>query len=354
MTGSVRRYLPLVLVVLAIISVGKTTVIAAEPLHSPFDQVPEQPSSTGYEQACPLAPHLPADLSTTSYYDDAAHSHIDPARQRAYKQATDILQTAARKVEAMADRYRTTGSEAAAACAASWLEAFAQAGALGGKMAGNQSAYVQGWMLGGFSMAWLKIRTVETLPASARKSVPVWLSDLALKNQSYYADRETKMDGRNNHRYWSGFAVMAAGIAADRRDLFDWGIKSFRIGINQIQPDGTLPLELARRSRALHYHLFAAAPLVTMAELAAANGLDLYAERDEALPRLVKKAISGIEKPEDFAVKAGIPQERIPLQAGTIGWAAPFEHRFPDPALQALLGQLKSRSITYLGGLPPG
>lgn len=351
MTVNVRRCLPTL--VLAII-IAKTAAVASEPLHSPFDGVPEQASSMQYEHACPLPPDLPADLSTSSYYDDAAHSHIDPVRQRAYKQATDTLQTAARKVEAMADRYRTTGSQEAAACAASWLEAFAEAGALGGRMAGNQSAYVQGWMLGGFSMAWLKIRTADAVPASARKAMPIWLSDLALKNQGYYAGRETKMDGRNNHRYWAGFAIMAAGIAADRRDLFDWGIASFRIGINQIQPDGTLPLELARRTRALHYHLFAAAPLVTMAELAAANGIDLYAEKDAALPRLVKKAISGIERPEDFAAKAGIAQERIPLQAGNIGWAAPFEHRFPNPALQALLAQLKSRSITYLGGLPPG
>ncbi|AYD02794.1 alginate lyase family protein [Neorhizobium sp. NCHU2750] len=340
--------------VLAIVSLTTAPAIAAEPLQSPFDKPPERASPIRPEHACPLPPDLPRDLSTSSYYDDAAHSHIDPARQQAYRVATEKFQTAVRKVEAMADQYRTTGDERAAACAASWLAAFAQAGVLGGEMAGNQSVYVQGWMLGGLSMTWLKIRAAEALPASARRTVPAWLSDLASQNMTYYAGRDAKMDRRNNHRYWAGFAVMAAGIAADRHDFFDWGIASFRIGIDQIQPDGTLPLELARRARALHYHLFAAAPLVAIAELAAANGMDLYAERDAALPRLAKKAISGIEQPEDFAAKAGIAQEPIPLQAGNIGWAAPFEHRFPDPALQALLARLKSRSITYLGGLPPG
>jgi len=51
-------------------------------------------------------------------------------------------------------------------------------------------------------------------------------------------------------------------------------VTTYKDGIDEIAADGTLPLEMGRGQRALHYHLFALAPLVTMAELAAANGED--------------------------------------------------------------------------------
>lgn len=334
--------------------------LAAAPLRSPWDALPAKKISKRPPPDCPSSPVLPRDLETASYYDDAARSHIDPARQRAYEAAVKPLQSAVRKVETMADRYRSAGDDTWAACAATWLADFASTAVLSGTMGGNQSVYVQGWMLGGLSVAWLKIRAAQSLPDSARQAVPVWLADLASMNLAYYAGRDDKRDGRNNHRYWAGFAVMAAGIAADRKDLYNWGVASFHVGIDQITPEGQnspqgmLPLELDRRARALHYHLFAAAPLVMIAELADANGLDLYSEKDHALRRLVHVAIAGIDNPAPFAASAGVEQEPIPIEAGTLAWAIPFERRFPDEGLHALLDRLTSRSVTYLGGLPPG
>ncbi|MCJ9672020.1 MULTISPECIES: alginate lyase family protein [unclassified Neorhizobium] len=327
--------------------------LADQMVKSPWDNPPTAAAATTPEK-CGPAPNLPAGLETADYYSDKAHSVIDPARKQAYDDAVKPLQAAARKIEAMADRYRTTGDASSAVCAASWLSTLARSGVLSGPMSSNQAVYVQGWMLGAFSVAWLKVRSARGVPASATDAVPHWLARIAERNMTYYDDRDNKMDGRNNHRYWSGFAAMAAGIAASREDLTDWGMESFRVGIAQIRPDGTLPLEMDRRARALHYHLFAAAPLVTIAELAAANGKDLYAERNAALGRLVKTAAASIDNPQAFDTKAGVKQEEIKLHADDIAWAQPFEKRFPDPALHALLDKLPNRSILYLGGLPPG
>ena len=338
----------------ALAATGITSPVKADEMpKSPWDKKPTVEAAAKPEK-CPPAPELAAGLETSDYYSDKAHSVIDPARKQAYDDAVKPLQAAARKVEAMADRYRTTGDEASAACAATWLSALARSEVLSGPMSSNQAVYVQGWMLGAFSVAWLKIRSAPTVPDSATDIVPSWLAGIASQNMAYYDDRDTKTDGRNNHRYWSGFAVMAAGIASIREDLTDWGMGSFRIGIAQIRPDGTLPLEMDRRARALHYHLFAAAPLVAIAELAAANGKDFYAERDSALSRLVKTAAGGIDNPQVFDARAGVKQEEITLHADDIAWAEPFERRFPDPALHALLDKLTTRSILYLGGLPPG
>jgi poly(beta-D-mannuronate) lyase len=221
-------------------------------------------------------------------------------------------------------------------------------------MSSNQADYVQGWMLGAFAVAWLKIRpAVQNLDPAVRAQVTSWLAQIADDVRGYYDPRIGKTDARNNHRYWAGFEVMAAGIAADRRDLFEWGIASFEIGANQITADGTLPLEIARRSLALHYHLFAAAPLVAMAELAAANGIDLYSRNDHALAQLVDRAVAGITAPDWFAAKAGVAQEPVRLYADNIAWAAPFARRFPNPQVAMLLAKTPSRSVLFLGGLPP-
>jgi len=208
-------------------------------------------------------------------------------------------------------------------------------------------------MVGSFAIAWLKIRTDPAIPSARRSRITAWLAAVASLNAGYYATRAAKADGRNNHRYWAGLAVMAAGIAGDRRDLYNWGIESFRIGVSQITLDGTLPLEMDRRALALHYHLFAAAPLVAMAELASANGADLYQDDGGALIRLVRRAIAGISDPAFFAARAGIAQEPVKLHAEDIAWAIPFVGRFPDPQITTLLARASSSSILYLGGLPP-
>jgi poly(beta-D-mannuronate) lyase len=47
--------------------------------------------------------------------------------------------------------------------------------------------------------------------------------------------------------------------------------------VGEIQASGVLMREMARAGMALHYHLYALAPLIMIAELGEANGMDLYA-----------------------------------------------------------------------------
>ena len=68
-----------------------------------------------------------------------------------------------------------------------------------------------------------------------------------------------------------GLGVLATGLATDDDALWQAGHAAFQKGIDDIQDDGSLPLEMARGQRALHYHDYALAPLVMMAELASAR-----------------------------------------------------------------------------------
>ncbi|WP_052121574.1 alginate lyase family protein, partial [Inquilinus limosus] len=287
------------------------------------------------------------------YYGDHAHSVIDPARKQAYDAAVAPLHDALAQVEAMVDRYRRTGDPAAARCAAQWLDRFARDGVLLGEVRGNQSVYVQGWMLGGLAVSWLKLRgDRDPADIDSRHRIKNWFSALADRNLAYYSPgRATRTDTRNNHRYWAGFAVAAAGIATGRAELLDWGIASYRLGAAQVDEDGMLPLEAARQGRALHYHLFAAAPLVMIAELAAVNGVDLYPEANGALGRLVERALSGLQDPRRFAERAGAPQEDPGRE--TWAWVVPYLHRVPQARAELPAGADLSRGTLYLGGLPP-
>src|SRR5690606_19191074 len=112
-------------------------------------------------------------------------------------------------------------------------------------------------------------------------------------------------DRLNNHLNWAALAVGAAAIAGQDRALFDWAVAKSRIALAQIGPDGTLPLEVARAGKALHYHLFAVTPLVVLAELAAANGIDLYGEGDGALRRLVVRVVTDLEDPRYMVALTG-------------------------------------------------
>jgi len=92
---------------------------------------------------------------------------------------------------------------------------------------------------------------------------------------------------------------------------------------------GTLPLEMARGSRALHYHLYALAPLVLLAEFGEANHMDLYARANGAVHRLVNTSVAGIQDPAPFAKATNVPQE-VPktISGGQIGWAPPTRSAF--------------------------
>jgi poly(beta-D-mannuronate) lyase len=84
------------------------------------------------------------------------------------------------------------------------------------------------------------------------------------------------------------------------------------------------------------------------------NGIDLYAERDYAIKRLVARCVAGLQDPSFFQLKTGVPQVAdAGVQAWQISWAQYYTRRFPDPKISELMGEAKWLNYTMLGGLPP-
>jgi len=309
---------------------------------------------------CPRESALPRVLIFDGYYTDQHHSVVNPAARQSYELAASIPDKFGHEVVNAVDAWRGSGNSAAARCAIAMLSAAAgQRAFTEARLSAHRSRqgfYVQTWLCAGLSLAYLKVEgNPEDTPAQ-HKQIVAWLAEIADRVRTFQNEltmRDTG-DSRNNHHYWAGLAVAAAGIAADRRDLFHWGMEAGRVGLRQITAEGTLPLEMDRASMALHYHLFAAAPLVMLAELGEANGIDLYREDNGALQRLVMRAASGLADPSFFALKTGLDQKPQDLQSGaTIAWAAPFARRFPSPLLSDLLARSSARGFYMIGGVPP-
>lgn len=336
--------------------VGGLTAAAEQPLRSPWDG--NAVTMTDAVYACPSVLQIAPDLTTDGFYKlgDPTHSIIDPARQEAYQKSSGPVKEAGQQIVAAADAYRTKGSHAAAECALQHIVAMAEQHSLTGKLSSNQAYYVQGWVSGAVAIAYLKIRDAHFATPEQQKAIANWLVSMGEQTKSYFEPRRAKgtSDARNNHLYWAGVELGAIGVAANNRTDFEWAIATYDAGVDQIRPDGTLPLEMARGQRALHYHLYALAPLVMLAEFGEVNGLDLYARDHGAIHRLVNVSVTGLADPSLFAKETGIQQE-VPksVSGDQIGWAPPYVRRFPNPQLSKLIANAKSLSVYYLGGLPP-
>ena len=187
---------------------------AQGPLQSPWDVHPVAVSAKSY--SCPTVKVLPKDIAAADFYSDAKHSIIDPEREAAYKAASAVYTDLSRDAEKAADEFQKTGSAQAAACVMKLLDAQAQAQAMTGSMSTNQANYVQNWTLGALAVTYLKVRTAG-VPVEQKMAVDGWMKTVAQQVESYFQERREKKtkDGQNNHLYWAGFSVMAAGIAGE-------------------------------------------------------------------------------------------------------------------------------------------
>jgi poly(beta-D-mannuronate) lyase len=327
---------------------------AQVPLRSPWDATPVKLTDVPY--TCPAPIHVPPDLTTSGFYSDAHASIIDPAKWAAYQKSAGPVKHLGNVTVAAADAYQIRGSRQAAECVLRLEKAAALDKALTGKMSSNQAYFVQGWVIGAMAIALLKVRPSGLVDAADTRLITDWMKDVTQQTIEFYKQRDAATGGNgNNHLYWAGVQVGAVGIAGNDRKFFDWAMAAYRNGIAQITPQGTLPLEMRRGRRALHYHLYACAPLVYLAEFGEDNGIDLYAEDHHALKRLVDRSIAGLEGSGYFDKATGIKQDLPdgPPSAEAIGWAKVYVHRFPDPAITKLLSEAHSLSYMYLGGLPP-
>ena len=286
------------------------------------------------------------DLDIARFYGDAKGSVVDPKLQAKHDAATAPLTAFLRAVTSNADKAWTRPTEKsrgeAARCALDWIAAWARGNAWLGRMAQHQAEYQRKWDLAGLSLAYLKVRRFAS--SQDRQLIEPYLMRFADAARAFFDDPARQ---RNNHWYWLGLSVGAVAMATDSDRHWQIARGIMADAARDIAADGTLARELERQGRALHYHAFAAMPLVVLAELAARRGEDFYAVSDGALHGLVAVTARGLADPATFDRLAKAAQER-PLRPFA-GWLPLYAQRFPERAA-ALPAIAMPPAHRWLGG----
>jgi poly(beta-D-mannuronate) lyase len=307
----------------------------AVPLPPPFD-VPA-PHKIAAPRNCPAPPAPSAALVVAQAYatGDRSYSKLDPVKQAARQEALRSVRAFSSGVALMANRYVSTGGKRAdqGGCALQWLKNWADAGALT-RLSDHDAQFVLSVQLSGWTLAYMQVRDLHFTAGDPHPAILRWFSALSDRLQAH-TDGLRNATARNNHRYWAGLAAM--GTAANTGDAarMRWALASARVGLDQVTPAGALPLELDRKKMAQHYHLYAAAPLVMMAEIASAARVSLYDYRDGALHRLVAFSARSVGDPTLMGRLAGAPQPdmRRPQSYAdkqSLAWIPFYARRFPD------------------------
>ncbi|MCB1884157.1 MAG: alginate lyase family protein [Geminicoccaceae bacterium] len=146
---------------------------------------------------------------------------------------------------------------------------------------------------------WL-VRDDPEAGASRVERIGDWLDDRVRWRLDDLQDDLGDVSSRNNHRYLHDSVTMAWGALTGDPDLVAAGVESLDIALAQMRPDGSLPLETDRGRLALYYQRHAVGSLVTIAEMGAVQGLDLWSRTNDAgqtLHDAVRFLVAGIEDP---------------------------------------------------------
>lgn len=285
---------------------------------------------------------------------DSARDDLNKKAEAEYKRRIAPIRAMERGVSQQVEDYLRTRKPEALSCALQLLQDWAQADALRGKSSTHTGKSMRKWALGSIASAYLRLKFSASAPLQEHpqlvREVESWLQDLS--EQVVPEWDAPPMKKMNNHEYWAAWSVMAAAVALDRHDLFEWAFRQFKVATGQIDAQGYLPNELKRDTRALYYHNYALTPLAMMASFAKANGQDLTQSERDALDRLAQRVLSGVADPAPFARRTGNRQITKDFeQRSKFAWMEPYCWTFAcDADLRARLEQLRPLKNYRLGG----
>jgi poly(beta-D-mannuronate) lyase len=276
---------------------------------------------------------------------------IDDDAEEAYEKAIAPIRAFMADVVKAANDYHRTGRAAAADCALAHLVAWAKADALK-QPESHTSWYKLATTIAGLSSALMQIEPA-TRQSPDRALAVRWLAERGGQVRGYFDRLNTPRSSKNNHRAWAGLAVASVGVLAGDRTMLDWGLASYKLVICQATPEGALPLEIERGSKAREYHLYTLAALAPLAEIGARNGRASHGECGDALHRVARYTMNALRDPADIEKRAGATQAggSKPPSGSKLVFLEPYLSRFPEHAAMAV-PWLKQRpfGLTDLGG----
>lgn len=100
-----------------------------------------------------------------------------------------------------------------------------------------------------------------------------------------------------NHALANMMSGMAFGSLVGDRSMMEDAFASWRVAMGYMRDDGSLPTETRRGARALQYSNFHLAQMISVAEVAAAQDIDLYGEfpAEKSFPKMVEYLLDAYE-----------------------------------------------------------
>jgi len=328
-------------------------------LKSPYPVYMELPNGLNIktDNSNCLTPPTPSyDLIFTSVYTDKSNgvSIVDKKAQKKYRSQISKLKKYETQIYKWIESGFTgdTNGDHNIACAISWLKDWAEGNSLLNGKTNFQGEAVRKWTLASLSSHYLQIKHLPNIDTNDKKTIEKWLKRLAkVVIQDYERNPESK-SRNNNHMYWATWSVMITSIALNDIHFYRWSRKYFKEALESIQADGTLPLELYREGKAFHYHVFAAGPLVLMAETVTRNGHDMYEYRHGSLKRLINRILEEIENDQSYITNLINVEQNLnrTLTSGNLAWLEVYNTRYPSETAQIWLDNLRPMVQRRLGG----
>lgn len=323
-------------------------------LKSPYPEIKIENVIANLDSSkCKKPPNIPQSLLFTSIYTDKGmgSSVIDTDAQEKYKNQTKDIWAYERQISNWIQNFRSGKNQAYSfTCSIFWLETWAEKKALLKIETSPQGEAVRKWHLAVISSHYIQIK--KFMPKQKQQRIERWINKLATQVMKDYATNTARISRNNNHQYWAAWSVMVSGVALNNRKFYKYGIQNFKKAMKQVNNKGALPLELQRKSKAFHYHLFALSPLVMMAETAKINGYNLYKYRDSALVRLIDLTLNEVENGQARIMSlTGIKQDLTrSITNGQLAWLVPYSLQYDDVRAQKLIQELSPMKQRRIGG----
>lgn len=300
------------------------------------------PSAT----TCPndsIAPPVDYFLTMPAFYQDP----------EGWRRASRPLFAFEAQATGFAADYVRTGDPAHARCLVGLLSRWAARRALlAFDYQGNhgQAWYAIQWTAATAGLAYSIVRGDPSISELEMRAVEVWLAAVVTKQIGYPGN---KFSCCNNHLYWRGLEAAIAGVVTGDDRLFQFGVGAYLSALESMNPDGSLPHEMARGERALHYQNFAVLPLVFIAEIAARQGYDLYGVtvygRDIHLA--VEFLLRALEDPAVLRHYTTDDQDLGFIERrAELNWLEPYHRRFPRAETAKWLARLRPLAHAWTGG----
>jgi poly(beta-D-mannuronate) lyase len=226
---------------------------AAAPLRPPQGYfAPIEKVKTGDKsEGCDAMPTpYTGSLQFRSKYEgsDKARSTLNVQSEKAFRDSTADITKIERGTSKRVMQFMRDGRPEQLECTLNWLTAWAKADALMSKDFNHTGKSMRKWALGSMASSYIRLKFSDSHPLANHQQesqlIEAWFSKMADQVVSDWDN--LPLEKTNNHSYWAAWSVMATSVATNRRDLFDWAVKEYKVGANQVDADGYLPNELNR------------------------------------------------------------------------------------------------------------